>query len=1718
MPRKAAVVKNRIESSSTVESDATHEPSLDAQVDNGHEEITPTGPRRSVRARVSKSLSSGASLGSPAPKPAVKVPKKVTNAENGGSSLSLSGSDSGLSEVEVSEDDIVDSSDDEVAKPTSKSRNTKSNAATRANTPKPKKPRVSKKKTTAVPPEGSLFDIVSNHEDAIEAQISDWIADYNENKVTAMVELINFLIESCGCSGRVDASVFEDQDSITERLTELQEQIEAQPHSEYPIVAKGRGRGGNKFRKHFGDFWSKWISRLKHNFLFGDDGWCFETVVVWLVAMSSSVFRPFRHTATATALVLLTGLCDIGKQILDELTVAKRQLAAETKTAKSRVTPKQQQLDGRVQTLHDKKVKVETFMDDLFDSVFVHRYRDSEAIIRMECIRELGSWILHLPETYLSPQYLRYLGWMLSDKNGQVRLEALSSLSRLYAVESMVSGLREFTERFKPRIMQMAIREADLQVRSQAVHCVTFISQSGFLEDDDTRSLMPLIFDEDAKIRVGLSKLVQEIYTEEYLQAKKDELRTLGDNAVPIGAQDKWVEIKALCSMFVEFGEMLAENEKEVQKQQSPGAASATQTQSQSLVYATESQQLMSQEGDDDDLTEEELEERAQRLADLKGFLQWVCKDDTGSAAGPDAIGYKKVEAAVAALWNHIDVVQDWQGMCEYLSHDLTKGTGDTQSQNLDSTQHPLQLTDNEETCLVYLINAVISRFLQIHADEAATGTKKKAAGDKEDSRSEVSRGLIKHLPNMINKYGFDYTSGGQKRAAEIAILVRHVDVGLYLEMRMLKAYDSMFDSVKKLFMKQFSREVLTECAQTLRHLSGEGSGDGLDTNGSSVLQNGTDDAAAASVRNSATQKVEELAEDVINNQLAEALRTLETAMSDQVEVGMDTLYSLRNSLRRASQLSKVMGLGGMTKLFEAKNDSEWRGLFDLLHAVLNVCLAAATKQPMVDKTAEDGENLNLVLDDILETALNVMCYDVGWELREAFSKAVAATDEDGDQEETDKAIPPVEPGLAKDLLCGHEEKSSKLLPLAEAIVAGSEEMINFSIGVRLTAFQVLTYMYRMVNGDAAFAFPQIRKLPPDDVQAASVALIGGVADALCRDARALYLNDVNAKEAGFPVLNEVQKETARFEMSRFAAALSELLLMGSYDPQHAVVLCKYYGLEDSDAQLAAMQPFGTLWNGVTDVCLKHLLVDQMADAVGEVLEKGEESKQGRLKKFRATVRGMADVVFDGLVQATDLYLRSIVATPDNALTLAKVLITHLKTWLSTVKSTADLKTTHGIVVETLLGLLKRGGDEMILRVQEWGVVHEGVERDDMDFVRPRDVRAELGKVNEAWKVWGAIGGAVQQIVLELGMLKRPKADKDEETIDNVEDVVGHISSSLLEKGFKPVETDKEWAGYWTFVKALEKGDSTVRRRGRKAKVVASRDNSPARKAKGKRGRPAAKKKTVKQAAQDDEDTETGTRPNKKAKRGRPSAKKLTKQKDNEEDDEDDAGTPARAPQRRSARASVSAKKNYREAEDEEAEEEEVLEASGSEPADGGGALAGGLDVTLDTSDIFKGMPNAMSTPLSTYKHRHNPNSARSVGSRLSSVHVQDDIDDEEEEDDEPTPKAKPVKTGKAAGPKAKKPPPPPPSDDDISDEDSADPTTDGKQTENRAFRPVAAARVPAKRTRSDTQTPPPRNRRGAAGVDTGSSGDKENTNGDESETGFVSSPEIRGPKKRIRI
>ena len=125
-----------------------------------------------------------------------------------------------------------------------------------------------------------------------------------------------------------------------------------------------------------------------------------ENIHFWVTSMSSSYLRPFRHTATVISLAIATALCYIARDQIDANTSTRGLMESEKK--------KRPLNKGRVETFQknlaegEERVEIcQNTIRDFFDTVFVHRYRDIDPKIRLECVDALGRWIAILPSIFL---------------------------------------------------------------------------------------------------------------------------------------------------------------------------------------------------------------------------------------------------------------------------------------------------------------------------------------------------------------------------------------------------------------------------------------------------------------------------------------------------------------------------------------------------------------------------------------------------------------------------------------------------------------------------------------------------------------------------------------------------------------------------------------------------------------------------------------------------------------------------------------------------------------------------------------------------------------------------------------------------------------------------------------------------------------------------------------------------------------------------------------------------------------------------------------------------------------------------------------------------------------------------------------------------------------------------------------------------------------------
>jgi hypothetical protein len=114
--------------------------------------------------------------------------------------------------------------------------------------------------------------------------------------------------------------------------------------------------------------------------------------------------------------------------------------------------------------------------------------------IRSTSIEAFGQWIAALPEYYLKDNYLKYIGWTLSDKEPEVRSAALDALTALLADESNRAGLSNFCNRFLDRVMEMT-RDIDSDIAAAAIHLSVEYLKLGWLSQDDGGHIASLMFD-----------------------------------------------------------------------------------------------------------------------------------------------------------------------------------------------------------------------------------------------------------------------------------------------------------------------------------------------------------------------------------------------------------------------------------------------------------------------------------------------------------------------------------------------------------------------------------------------------------------------------------------------------------------------------------------------------------------------------------------------------------------------------------------------------------------------------------------------------------------------------------------------------------------------------------------------------------------------------------------------------------------------------------------------------------------------------------------------------------------------------------------------------------------------------------------------------------------------------------------------------------------------
>ena len=493
--------------------------------------------------------------------------------------------------------------------------------------------------------------------------------------------------------------------------------------------------------------------------LYKDDA-LMENIARWVASMSSSTLRPFRHTATTVALAMETALVDVAKKLDGRITKTTQQIEAERKRKgknKDRLAAVQRELD---EANHSRELCQEQ-ITDFFDTVFVHRYRDIDPRIRSECVEALGSWIWLLPTVFMEPEYLRYLGWMLSDVMPQTRHEVLKQLARIFKRDAAKLG--HFIERFRPRLVEMAIKDSDVSTRVAAISVIETLKSTGMLEPDEIDSIGSLIFDTELRVR----KAVVDFFAgcvNDAIESKVEDMG--GDEAVDeLFGEDQeddfsaprrdWISIKCLAEILAAYD----------------------------LQFET------------DQPTE------PPRPLDIAV--------DMFSEVTPET----RISMATQVLYEKIEHVRNWELISGYLLYDHTTSTKSKSKSSSKSNGAALRDAvapqDGEEPILLEVLASAVKLALS-HSAEA----KKKPRPDAGEAQEETALHLATTIPQLLKKFG------AEPSTATIVLRLEHyLDLDIFQQLRQnLTTYDRLLDEICTQFNRHVDRGVIAEATAAILH------------------------------------------------------------------------------------------------------------------------------------------------------------------------------------------------------------------------------------------------------------------------------------------------------------------------------------------------------------------------------------------------------------------------------------------------------------------------------------------------------------------------------------------------------------------------------------------------------------------------------------------------------------------------------------------------------------------------------------------------------------------------------------------------------------------------------------------------------------------------------------------------------------------------------------
>lgn len=261
-----------------------------------------------------------------------------------------------------------------------------------------------------------------------------------------------------------------------------------------------------------------------------------------------------RAGTTLAVYQLAVAILERTVELRDKIRVAERQLSV---AKKNRLKRKTQALESQTDAWNRMCTDLEELVTDTVMGIFMKRYKDIHPKIRAESIVALTSFVIIRPDIFFKNAYIKYFGWMLSDKAAVVREKAVAGLlapfkaneensttkkgkpSSTNAARIDTSLMAGMAEKFASRLADCTM-DVETTVQEQAMELLLVFSREGLLDSVEDESFWnqvngrALAQDTSTSVRWGALQFVLEqleAFDQTLIQSESDAVERINSLA-----------------------------------------------------------------------------------------------------------------------------------------------------------------------------------------------------------------------------------------------------------------------------------------------------------------------------------------------------------------------------------------------------------------------------------------------------------------------------------------------------------------------------------------------------------------------------------------------------------------------------------------------------------------------------------------------------------------------------------------------------------------------------------------------------------------------------------------------------------------------------------------------------------------------------------------------------------------------------------------------------------------------------------------------------------------------------------------------------------------------------------------------------------------------------------------------------------------------------------